>query len=320
MAMNGTNVKLRMLMRGRAAASRAGSRRAGRSAGQRSAQLAVALAGAALGLAGCGTAAAHHPQALAPRATSANSASALPNPGTSAPSTAKASPAPATPSAAGKPAASAATAPPSAPNSAAASGSPAAGSALNPTTTGTVRTSLAAYTAESWTAQTAGPVRQVTGHDITLNECATVHGATTWQQQPYLSSGGNPALLEIYTFDSQAAASAAYQQIDSGMSSCQATSRALQTTHHLAADAVAQQTASTADTAAFDRTWTGVEGISAAGKQTNHLYLAAHGTSVMVLHFDELANGSSAAPYDVHQDSNVLSLLTNLLADQASTR
>ncbi|MFI9274160.1 hypothetical protein ACIGXM_26150 [Kitasatospora sp. NPDC052896] len=184
----------------------------------------------------------------------------------------------------------------------------------------TVRSGLAADTAESWTAQTAGPVREVTGHDIALDECASVHGAATWQQQPYLSSGGNPALLEIYTFATSAAADAAYQQIDSGMSSCEATSRALQSSKHLTADAVSQQTVAAPDAVAFERTWTGAEGISAAGKQTNHLYLAAHGTCVLVLHFDELASGSSAAPYDVHQDPNVLSLLTNLLASQAGPR
>ncbi|MFI9275619.1 hypothetical protein ACIGXM_33670 [Kitasatospora sp. NPDC052896] len=153
-----------------------------------------------------------------------------------------------------------------------------------------------------------------------MNECASVHGAVTWQQQPYLSSAGNPAVLEIYTFGTEAAADAAYQQIDSGMNSCQATSKSLQSAKHVTADAVSQQTAGATDAAAFERTWTGIEGISAAGKQTNHLYLAAHGTCVLVLHFDELATGSSAAPYDVHQDPNVLSLLTNLLASQAGTR
>jgi hypothetical protein len=193
-------------------------------------------------------------------------------------------------------------------------------SAINSTAAVTVRTSLAADTAESWTAQTAGPVRQVAGHDIELNECAKLHGAATWQQQPYLSSAGNPAVLEIYTFDTEAAANTAYGQVKSGMSSCQATSRALQSAEHGTPDAVSQQTASAPNAAAFDRTWTGVEGVSATGKQTNHLYLAAAGAAVLVLHFDELAQGSSAAPYDVHQDPNVLSLLTNLLAGQASTR
>ena len=205
-------------------------------------------------------------------------------------------------------------------DSAAPSRSAVAAPAINPTTAATVRTSLATYTAESWTAQTAGPVRQVTGHDITLNECASVHGATTWQQQPYLSSGGNSAVLEIYTFGTGAEASAAYAKVHAGMSSCQATSRALQSAQHVTADAVVRQTAAAADAVAFERTWTGVQGISAAGKQTNHLYVAAHGTCVLILHFDELASGSPSGRYDVRQDPHVLSLLTNLLASQVGSQ
>ncbi|MCX4751339.1 hypothetical protein OG455_38560 [Kitasatospora sp. NBC_01287] len=164
-------------------------------------------------------------------------------------------------------------------------------------------------------------MREVTGHDIELNECATVHGAATWQQQPYLSGSGSPAVLETYTFGTQAAADAAYAQVNSGMSTCQATSRALQSTNHLTLDAVSQQTASATDAAAFERTWTGVEGISAPVEQTNHLYVAAHGMSLLVLHFDELATGQGApaGPYDAHQDPSVLSLLTNLLAAQVGT-
>ncbi|MFE5725141.1 hypothetical protein [Streptomyces erythrochromogenes] len=165
-------------------------------------------------------------------------------------------------------------------------------------------------------------MRQIAGHDIALNECASVHGAATWQQQPYLSSGGNSAVLEIYTFGTEAGADAAYEGVRSGMGSCQATSRALQSAHRLTDDAVSRQTATAADAVAFERIWTGVEGLSAHGAQTNHLYLAAHGTRVLVLHFDELAEGSpKAAPYDAKQDPNVLSLLTNLLAGPAgSTR
>ncbi|MET9842876.1 hypothetical protein ABZZ01_34725, partial [Streptomyces virginiae] len=194
--------------------------------------------------------------------------------------------------------------------------------ALDAATSAKVPSDLAAVTAQSWTAQAAGPVRQITGHDIALNECASVHGAATWQQQPYLSSGGNSAVLEIYTFGTEAAVGAAYEGVRSGMSSCQATSRALQSANHLTADAVSRQTVTATDAAAFERTWTGVEGLSAHGAQTNHLYLAAHGTRVLVLHFDELAEGSPAtAPYDTKQDPNVLSLLTNLLARPAgSTR
>ncbi|MGW2667687.1 hypothetical protein ACWC5F_06435 [Streptomyces sp. NPDC001272] len=193
--------------------------------------------------------------------------------------------------------------------------------ALDAATSAKVPSDLAAVTAQSWTAHAPGPVRQITGHDIALNECASVRGAATWQQQPYLSNGGNSAVLEIYTFGTEAAAAAANEGIRSGMSSCQATSKALQSANHLTPDAVTRQTADATDAVAFERTWTGVEGISAHGAQTNHLYLAAHGTRVLVLHFDELSEGSrAAAPYNTHQDPNVLSLLTNLLAAPAGTR
>lgn len=262
------------------------------------------------GLSGAAVRRPDRPQAGSPLATGSISASALPQAGAS--SATPAPPVSATPSAA--------PVTPTGSASASAPGNAVAAPAINPTTAATVRTSLATYTAESWTAQTAGPLRQVTGHDIALNECASVHGATTWQQQPYLSSGGNPAVLEIYTFGTAAEADAAYQKVYSGMSSCQATSRALQNAQHVTADAVARQTAAATDAAAFERTWTGVEGISAAGKQTNHLYLAAHGTCLLILHFDELATGSPARPYDVNQDPHVLSLLTNLLAGQAGSQ
>ncbi|MFB7253402.1 hypothetical protein [Streptomyces nojiriensis] len=221
----------------------------------------------------------------------------------------------ATPSAAGAPAKRAAGKP------AAPSGNSGTAPALDAATSAKVPSDLAAVTARSWTAHAPGPVRQITGHDIALNECASVRGAATWQQQPYLSSGGNSAVLEIYTFGTEAAAGAAYEGVRSGMNSCQATSRALQSANHLKTDAVSRQTVTAKDAAAFERTWTGVQGISTQGAQTNHLYLAAHGTRVLVLHFDELAGGSPAtAPYDAQQDPNVLSLLTNLPAAPAGTR
>jgi hypothetical protein len=164
---------------------------------------------------------------------------------------------------------------------------------------------------ESWTAQKAGPVREVSGHDIALNECATVHGAVTWQQQPYVSSDGNPAILETFTFATSAAARSAYAGVYSGMRSCQATSRALQVANHITPDAVLRQTANAAGAAAFERTWTGVLGISAAGPQINHLYLAVRGTTVLILHFDEL--GKLTGPYDVRDDPGVLSTLIHVL-------
>lgn len=177
---------------------------------------------------------------------------------------------------------------------------------------------LPGYTLESWTAQPAGPVRVVTGHAIELNECATVRGAATWQQTSYAGSGGDSAILETYTFSAADTADTAYNTVLAGMRSCQATSRAAQVADHITPDAVSKETASAADAAAFSRTWTGVEGVSAAGPQTNHLYLAMSGTTVLILHFDELASDTSVAPYDVRDDPAVLSMLSNVLADQAS--
>lgn len=178
-------------------------------------------------------------------------------------------------------------------------------------------TRLPGYTAESWTAETAGPVRSVTGHDVELNECATVHGASTWQQQPYQSSGGNSAILEAYTFPGPAQANSAFAETLSGMRGCQATSRILQSSDHIAVDAVSRETASATDAAAFERIWTGVEGVSATGHQTNHLYLAVSGSEMLVLHFDELVTGDSAGPYDIRNDPGVLTMLKSLLTNHA---
>jgi hypothetical protein len=171
---------------------------------------------------------------------------------------------------------------------------------------------LPAFNVEAWTAQKAGPVDHVTGHNIGLNECASVHGAATWQQQPYVSSsGGDSAIFETFTFGTSAAAQSAYAAASAGMKSCQATSRALQVGAHVTPDAVSRQTASTSDAAGFERTWTGVGGVSAYGAQTNHLYLAVRGTKLVVLHFDEF--GKDPAAYDVGNDPAVLATLIAVL-------
>jgi hypothetical protein len=248
-----------------------------------SALAAACVAAAALGLAACSGPASGQPPAASPRTV--NAGSLAPVTGLAAPSA----------SATGS---AAAQAPPAQP------GPAAAAHRLAPAR-------LPADQAESWTAQKAGPVREVGGHDIELNECATVDGAVTWQQQPYVSSGGNPAILETYTFATSAAARSAYAAVYSGMRSCQATSRALQAASHITPDAVSRQTASAAGAAAFERTWTGVLGISAAGPQINHLYLAVRGTTVLVLHFDEL--GTLTSPYDVRNDPAVVSMLIDVL-------
>jgi hypothetical protein len=172
---------------------------------------------------------------------------------------------------------------------------------------------LPAFNVEAWTAQKAGPVEHVTGHNVGLNECATVHGAATWQQQPYVSSsGGDSAIFETYTFGTSAEARSAYAAASAGMKSCQATSRALQVAAHVTPDAVTRQTAIATDAAAFERTWTGVGGVSAYGAQTNHLYLAVRGTMLVVLHFDEF--GKDPAAYDVRNDPAVAATLIGVLS------
>jgi hypothetical protein len=172
---------------------------------------------------------------------------------------------------------------------------------------------LPAFNVEAWTAQKTGPVDHVTGHNIGLNECATVHGAATWQQQPYVSSsGGDSAIFETYTFGTAAEARSAYAAASAGMKSCQATSRALQVAAHVTPDAVSDQTASATEAAAFERTWTGVGGVSAYGAQINHLYLAVRGTMLVVLHFDEF--GKDPAAYEVRNDPSVLATLIGVLS------
>ena len=171
---------------------------------------------------------------------------------------------------------------------------------------------LPAFNVESWTAQKAGPVGHVKGHNIELNECAMVYGAATWQQQSYVSSsGGDSAIFETYTFGTPAAARSAFAAASSGMKSCQATSRTLQVRSHITPDAVSHQTASATDAAAFQRRWNAVAGVSAAGAQINHLYLATRGTTLVVLHFDEF--GKQPASYDMRNDPAVLATLIGVV-------
>lgn len=275
-----------------------------KSACLRSSLAAVIVACVAIGLAACGTAAAAPPQADAPHTGSVSPTATISAPAspTSAATPSKAAPAP------HGTVTATVTVTPHAQNAAA-------------TLKVTVAPSrLDAFTAESWTALGAGPVRDVTGHDIELNECASVPGAATWQQQPYTSSGGNSAILETYTFADQSAAGSAYAAVLAGMRSCQATSRAVQSAAHIAADAVCRETADATGAAAFERTWTGVQGVSAAGPQINHIYLAVRGATVVILHFDEpTSSTSSTSPYDVRNDPSVLSMLTDALASQAGT-
>ena len=257
--------------------------------------VAASLVSAGLGLAACAAPASSHDvpaSAASVSASAASSTTALPAPSASATRGATAAP----------------TAQPSASVAAARTQPSQANSGLP-----VAPAQLPAFSVESWTAQKTGSVVHVHGHNVELNECATVDGPATWQQQTYVSSsGGDSAIFETFTFGTSAAARSAFATASSGMKSCQATSRALQVTHHITPDAVSLETASTADAAAFERTWTGVEGMSAYGPQVNHLYLATSGATVVVLHFDEF--GKEPAPYDVHDDATVLTTLLGVLA------
>jgi hypothetical protein len=169
-------------------------------------------------------------------------------------------------------------------------------------------TQLPDAAAEQWTPIGEPNTRTITGHDIRENECASVHGARTWSQQGFSGdSGQTAAVQDTFTFDSRSEAQAAYQGIATAMAHCQATTRSLQSVNHTPPNAVVRQTAKLASSIAWERTWTGVMGISAEGPQTNHLYLAVSGAVLIVLQFTEFPG--HAAPYDVARDPQVLAML-----------
>jgi hypothetical protein len=173
--------------------------------------------------------------------------------------------------------------------------------------------SLPAANTEKWTPVGEPATRTVTGHDIRENECASVGGATTWIQQGFSGDGGQTAAIQdTFVFGSSAAAHAAYQHMATSMAHCQATTRAYQKANHTPANAVVRQTASLARAIAWERTWTGVMGISAEGPQTNHIYLAVGGPVLIVLEFTEFPGRS--VPYDVAHDPQVLAMLGAELA------
>jgi len=169
-------------------------------------------------------------------------------------------------------------------------------------------TQLPAAAAEQWTPIGEPNTRTITGHDIRENECALVHGARTWSQQGFSGdSGQTAAVQDTFTFGRRSEAQTAYQGVATAMAHCQATTRSLQSANHTPPNAVVRQTAKLASSIAWERTWTGVMGISAEGPQTNHLYLAVSGAVLIVLQFTEFPG--HAAPYDVARDPQVLAML-----------
>ncbi|MER7821930.1 hypothetical protein ABTX85_05120 [Streptomyces sp. NPDC096097] len=154
----------------------------------------------------------------------------------------------------------------------------------------------------------APAVTQPLAQEFQLNECVSVAGATNWRQQAFISSHKTPAIQNSLSFKDEAAAKSAYQQVLNGMNSCAQTSQALQKQYKLTPDAAVQQTATTDNGRAWSRRWNGVQGISASGAQTNHIYVVQRGAVLTLLTFDEW---DSAAPssYDLRSDASVLAML-----------
>ncbi|MFJ8212147.1 hypothetical protein [Streptomyces sp. NPDC096033] len=146
--------------------------------------------------------------------------------------------------------------------------------------------------------------------DFQLNECVTVQKATAWKQQGYLGSSRETiAVQDTLTFADEATAVSAYRQTLEAMKNCQATSRALQKQNALPQDATVRETATTAESAAWQRRWTGVQGLSSPGDQANHVYAVQRGSVLAFLHFDEVASPNTAPSYDFRGDAAVLRTL-----------
>jgi hypothetical protein len=172
---------------------------------------------------------------------------------------------------------------------------------------------LPAAATQKWTPVGTPSTRAITGHGIRENECASVRRARTWTQQGFSGDRGQTAAIQdTFAFASSAAAQAAYQGIVTAMARCEAVTRAYQRTHHVPADAVVTQTASRAHSLAWERKWTGVLGMSAAGPQANHFYLAALGRVLIVMQFTEFPG--QTARYDAGHDPQVLAMLDTELA------
>jgi hypothetical protein len=151
------------------------------------------------------------------------------------------------------------------------------------------------------------------GHDIGLNECATVRGAVTWQQQGYASVHDTPAVQDTFVFPSAAGAADAYQAVTAAMATCEARSRSLQGQAGIQPDASVTRTAQTDSGTAWARRWTGVGGISAPGAQVNHVYAAFHGAVLTVLQITDIPGKTPLGAIDTGNDATVLTVLTTSL-------
>jgi hypothetical protein len=211
------------------------------------------------------------------------------------------------------------TAPPSTPPSAAPKPDPVATTA-QPTPTGStapaavLAAKLPDAAAERWQPTGQSHLQAPDGHDIGLNECATVDGALTWKQQGFVNAAqSSPAIQDTFTFADQAAAHAAYQQVLVGMDSCRTQLRALEARAQVTVNAQVTRTASIADGTSWSRNWYGVTGESMGGPQINHLYVVQRGAELTAVQFTEFPGGSTTPPFDVSADPRILTSLDQQL-------
>ncbi|WP_051696127.1 hypothetical protein [Streptomyces sp. NRRL S-244] len=169
-------------------------------------------------------------------------------------------------------------------------------------------TALPGQKATDW--KPDGPLssRELHGEKITVNECAAVSGARSWQQQGYISAAKNPAGQQAFGFADQAAAAEAYRRILTAMDGCKTASRKAQAAAAVEEDAEVATTASAQDATAWSRQSTGTGGMSAADRQTNHIYAVQRGEFLVLFQFDELAE-RAAKPYDTRGDAELLTTL-----------
>ncbi|MFE3559562.1 hypothetical protein ACFXKW_32610 [Streptomyces sp. NPDC059193] len=272
--------------------------------------LTLAVCAAAMATTGCGRADTDTGTAPAAAAHEAAAATQPPAPSTSAPPPANEPAGPKT----GEP-----SSPPSAPQAPAdkavpGKGDPAKGDPGTARTPAVEAQGLAKLPVEKslgW--KPDGPLssQEPDGRTITLNECATVTGATLWQQQGYLSSARNAAGQQLFVFPDAASAKGAYTRLVTDMNNCQAASRRIQAREGATQDAVVSTTAATEDGTAWSRHWTGVGGMSARDVQTNHLYAVHQGDHLTLFQFDERAE-RPAPPHDTGTDAAVLAALAAL--------
>ncbi|MEU9419618.1 hypothetical protein [Streptomyces sp. NPDC048272] len=170
---------------------------------------------------------------------------------------------------------------------------------------------LPAHKSLGWKADGPLASQNLNGQRIEVNECATVTGATLWQQQGYLSSDKNSAGQQLFGFPTAAAAKSALDRLLADMKGCQAATRKLQASEKVTQDAVVTATATTQNAAAWSRRWTGVGGIATGAPDTEHLFAVQQGDHLTLFQFGERSDRPTA-PYDTGDDPAMLAALTDL--------